>query len=214
MSSSFHSQSERKTVWPNSFTGREDSWGPSPATSRICAEKDSLTRVTGKEGSWVMRAKFVGVHGFAQRRQSDTIPRERLVRPEGLMLAAGFIWDLNGRSSKWVKEAVGGTHIIFNSSLLLCRITRLSYVCWLTFIFGSRSRTRNMIFKCDNMVFSATMVTFQMTLLMKKWTNIVMDDGWVHICWSKPYVLLSATCDEILSWMIEIWMEESLGKWQ
>ena len=30
----------------------------------------------------------------------------------------------------------------------------------------------------------------------------------------NPYLLLSATCDEILSWMIESWMEKSLGKWQ
>ena len=26
----------------------------------------------------------------------------------------------------------------------------------------------------------------------------------------KPYLLLSSTCDEILSWMIEIWMENPL----
>ena len=25
--------------------------------------------------------------------------------------------------------------------------------------------------------------------------------------WPKPYLLLSATCDEILLWMIEIWMK-------
>jgi hypothetical protein len=30
------------------------------------------------------------------------------------------------------------------------------------------------------MVSSVTMVTFQMTLLMNNWTNIVMHDGWVH----------------------------------
>jgi hypothetical protein len=27
------------------------------------------------------------------------------------------------------------------------------------------------------------------------------------IHWSKPYLLLSETCDELLSWMIEIWMK-------
>ncbi len=32
----------------------------------------------------------------------------------------------------------------------------------------------------------------------------MMDE---FICWPKPYFLLSATCDEILSWMIESWME-------
>ena len=41
------------------------------------------------------------------------------------------------------------------------------------------------------------------------WTNErllswMMDE---FICWPKPYVLLSATCDEILSWLIEIWMK-------
>ena len=30
-------------------------------------------------------------------------------------------------------------------------------------------------------------------------------DEFIH--WPKPYVLLSATCDEMLSWMIEIWMK-------
>ena len=28
--------------------------------------------------------------------------------------------------------------------------------------------------------------------------------------WPKPYLLLSATCDEMLSWMIEIWMKNHL----
>ena len=32
-----------------------------------------------------------------------------------------------------------------------------------------------------------------------------MMDEFIH--WPKPYLLLSATCDEILSWMIEIWMK-------
>ena len=40
-----------------------------------------------------------------------------------------------------------------------------------------------------------------------------MDGGRVHPL-AKPYVLLSATCDEILSWMIEIRMEKPLGKCQ
>ena len=30
------------------------------------------------------------------------------------------------------------------------------------------------------------------------------------IHWPKPYLLLLATCNEILSWMIEIWMESHL----
>ena len=29
----------------------------------------------------------------------------------------------------------------------------------------------------------------------------------MFIQWPKPYLLLSATCDEILSWMVEIWMK-------
>ena len=32
-----------------------------------------------------------------------------------------------------------------------------------------------------------------------------MMDEFIH--WLEPYLLLSATCDEILSWMIEIWMK-------
>jgi hypothetical protein len=33
-------------------------------------------------------------------------------------------------------------------------------------------------------------------------------DAFIH--WSKPYLLLSATYDETLSWMIEIWMKNYL----
>ena len=35
-----------------------------------------------------------------------------------------------------------------------------------------------------------------------------MVDEFIH--WSKPYPFLSATCDKILSWMIEIWMKNHL----
>ena len=28
-----------------------------------------------------------------------------------------------------------------------------------------------------------------------------------YIHWSKPYLLLLATCGELLSWMLEIWMK-------
>ena len=35
----------------------------------------------------------------------------------------------------------------------------------------------------------------------------MMDE---FIQWRKPYLLLSATCDEILSWMIECWMKNHL----
>lgn len=40
-----------------------------------------------------------------------------------------------------------------------------------------------------------------MRALMNNHTNIVMDE---FIDWQTPYVLLSTTCDEILSWTIEI----------
>ena len=33
-------------------------------------------------------------------------------------------------------------------------------------------------------------------------------DEYIH--WPKPYLLLSATCDEMLSWMINIWMKNYL----
>ena len=35
-----------------------------------------------------------------------------------------------------------------------------------------------------------------------------MVDEFIH--WPKPYLLLSITCNEILSWMIEIWMKKHL----
>jgi hypothetical protein len=43
------------------------------------------------------------------------------------------------------------------------------------------------------------MVTFWKILLVNEF-----------ILWRKPHLLLSTTCDEILSWMIEIWMENHL----
>ena len=49
-----------------------------------------------------------------------------------------------------------------------------------------------------HMVFNATMVTF----LMNKWTSIAIDDGQVQPL-GKPYLHLSPTHDETLSWMIE-----------
>ena len=59
------------------------------------------------------------------------------------------------------------------------------------------------------MVFDVTMVTFWMTLLMISLQILswVMDE-FIH--WPEPYLLLSATCDEMLSWMIEIWKNSHL----
>ena len=66
------------------------------------------------------------------------------------------------------------------------------------------------------MVLIVTMVTFQLTSLMNRQTlgakiqSILswMMDEFIH--WPKPYLLLSTTCDEILSWMIAICMENHL----
>ena len=38
-----------------------------------------------------------------------------------------------------------------------------------------------------------------------------MMDEFIH--WPKPSLLLSSTCDELLSWMIKIWMKSPLSKW-
>ena len=55
------------------------------------------------------------------------------------------------------------------------------------------------------MVFYVNMVTFGMVLI-NKCTNIVIDDERVHpLGKSPPSVVI--TCDEILSWKIEIWMK-------
>ena len=59
------------------------------------------------------------------------------------------------------------------------------------------------------MVCNVTMITLWMTFLMNKFIiAIMMMDEFIH--WPKPYLLLSATCDEILSWTIEIWMKNTL----
>jgi hypothetical protein len=42
----------------------------------------------------------------------------------------------------------------------------------------------------------------------KEKTNIKWANWFIY--WPKPYFLLSTTCDEILSWMIDIWMTNHL----
>ena len=39
-------------------------------------------------------------------------------------------------------------------------------------------------------------LAFRMTLLVNKWTDVVMDDEWVSSIGQTPYLLLSSTCDE------------------
>ena len=63
------------------------------------------------------------------------------------------------------------------------------------------SNTLNMI--SSHMVCNVTMVAFHRTFLMNKVTNIDKDDGRLHPL-PKPNLLLSATSDELLSWVIEI----------
>ena len=52
-----------------------------------------------------------------------------------------------------------------------------------------------------------------MTLLMNKWTNIVMDDGWVHSMTKTMPSLVSNLWYNIVmgDWMLD---ENLLGKWQ
>ena len=56
------------------------------------------------------------------------------------------------------------------------------------------------------MDFYVTVVAFWMTLLMNKRSNIVMDDKFHPLAKTLP-LPMSATHDEILSWMIEFWMK-------
>jgi hypothetical protein len=51
---------------------------------------------------------------------------------------------------------------------------------------------------------------FWMKLLMNKWTDYCHGWWMRFIHWPKPYLLLATTYDEILSWMIEIWMRNHL----
>ena len=53
-------------------------------------------------------------------------------------------------------------------------------------------------------------ITFRMTFLMSKVNKILswMMDEFIHS--PKPELLLPATCDEILSRVIEIWMKTHL----
>ena len=48
------------------------------------------------------------------------------------------------------------------------------------------------------------MVTFRTALLLNERTNIVISNGRVHPVGQNPYLLLSATCDETLSWTIKM----------
>ena len=57
------------------------------------------------------------------------------------------------------------------------------------------------------------MVTFQMTLLMNKWTNIVMDDGSVHpLAKTLPSLVSNLWWNIVMDdWNLD---EKSLGKVQ
>ena len=57
-----------------------------------------------------------------------------------------------------------------------------------------------------NMIFNVTMFTLRMTIVMNELKIIVMDDD-ESIQWPKLYLLLSTTCDGILSWIIVILMK-------
>ena len=75
----------------------------------------------------------------------------------------------------------------------------INWYTWVQHVGTARAQaTLNMIFKCHKVLY-VTIVPYRMTLLMNKWTCIVMDDGYEFTHWPKPYLLLSATCGEILS---------------
>ena len=58
------------------------------------------------------------------------------------------------------------------------------------------------------------MVTFLMTFLLKKFTSTVMDDwnfdDFHAIQILNQNLVYSALCNEMMSWMIETWMENHL----
>ena len=66
-----------------------------------------------------------------------------------------------------------------------------------------------------NMIFSVTMITFQMTLLMNKFANVnnVMDDGWVHsLAKTLPSLVNNLWWNIITNdWNLD---EKPLSKWQ
>ena len=63
------------------------------------------------------------------------------------------------------------------------------------------------------MVYFVTMVTFWVTLLMDKWTNIVMDDGWVHpLAETLPSLVNNLWWNTVMDDLNSD--EKSLGKWQ
>ena len=57
------------------------------------------------------------------------------------------------------------------------------------------------------MAFHVTMVIFWMMIPTNNFTDVVEDDGRVHPL-AKALTCLLRTRDEILSWMIEIWMKK------
>ena len=73
--------------------------------------------------------------------------------------------------------------------------------------YYNKKRKKNTHICTLNMAFNVTMVNFPDDIAYKISEQILswMMDEFIH--WSKPYMLLSTTCDEILSWMIEIWMK-------
>ena len=63
-------------------------------------------------------------------------------------------------------------------NFLLASFIVFYQLCYITF-FGVHTNYTTCDIEC-HMVLNPTMVTFRMTLLIDKCTNILMDDGWVH----------------------------------
>jgi hypothetical protein len=98
-----------------------------------------------------------------------------------------------------------GSHMV--GWINLAHMDTVTMIMW--FIGGGVHRKSTTL----NIIFSVIIVTFSMTLLMNKWTNIVMDDGWVHLLAKTLPSLVSHFWWNIVmdDWKLD---EKSLGKWQ
>ena len=84
------------------------------------------------------------------------------------------------------------------------------------FVFEEILEVEGIYTKCDiwcHMVVNVTMVALQRTLLMNKWTNIVMDEGWVYpLAKTLPSLVNNLWWNIVMDdWNLD---EKTLGKWQ
>ena len=104
----------------------------------------------------------------------------------------------------WIEVALGIYSFTGFRPLLCSHISSKRLVIYVS--SNCSSTALNMIFSVK-WYFCVTMIAFRMTLLMSKWTNFVMDDGWVHPLAKNP----TFSCPQLVMKYCHGWLNFGWG---